>query len=65
MSREYAEKNWNFMLRGENTERLIFFIVVDQKVFKAFDSLNSKIDMIIIIFQMAHQYANDPQLWAK
>ena len=53
------------MLRGENTERLIFFIVVDQKVFKAFDSLNSKIDMIIIIFQMAHQYANEPQLWAK
>ena len=54
------------MLRGENTERFIFFIVVDQKVFKAFLTLlNSKIDMIIIIFQMAHQYANDPQLWAK
>lgn len=52
------------MLRGENTERFIIFIVVDQRVFKAFDSLNSKIDMIII-FQMAHQYANDPQLWAK
>lgn len=61
MSREYAEKNWNFMLRGENMERFIFSLLLIRKSSKLLTLLNSKIYMILFFrwltnMQMIHSY---------